>query len=130
MEPATFDAIIADVSAGEPVRRALAEHGVNPRKFYALTGADEEAAKRYARAKATGCHAFADETIELCDEVPPVDEKGKMDPGFVAWKKQQIETRKWHLAKLLPKVYGDAIDLKHSGAVAHVLHIHDEPKGE
>lgn len=92
-----FAAILADVVAGDPVRRALLARNVNPRDFYAMLDADEERAKRYARAKASGLDALADDTVRIADD-------RDIAPDH---KRVMVDTRKWLLAKLAPKKYGE-----------------------
>lgn len=93
----TFMAILADVLAGSAIRRALADNAVNPRDFYAALDVDEELAKRYARAINAGWDAFADDTVRVADDDKiPADQKRIM-----------VDTRKWLLAKRLPKRYGE-----------------------
>lgn len=43
---------------------------------------------------------------ELQDEQPPKDEAGKIDSAWVAWRRLQVDTMKWALAKKAPK-YSD-----------------------
>ena len=38
----------------------------------------------------------------------------RIDPGFEAWRKTEIDARKWLASKILPKVYGDKIELNHT----------------
>lgn len=115
---ATIDAILASVTGGAPVRRALREAGINPEAFYRLVEADEGLQKRYARAKSASLDALADEIIDLSDECRigkktretkdgTFDEYGDM----VERSRLQIDARKWLLAKLAPKKYGDKVEL-------------------
>lgn len=41
-----------------------------------------------------------------------------VDHEHIQRSRLRADTRKWLLSKALPKIYGDKIDLKHSGAVA------------
>lgn len=120
MTPEQFDAILADVAAGEPTHRAVESRGLNRRTFYALLASDEDAANKYARAKARGCEAHAAEIVEIADQDPKTVEikdadgnviEVKIDTAFEAWRKTRIDARKWTLSKLLPKVYGDKMEL-------------------
>lgn len=52
---------------------------------------------------------------ELADEQPERDDKGRVDPGWVAWQRGRVDVRKWTLARKRPKKYGDKLDLNHSG---------------
>jgi len=64
-----------------------------------------------ARARDIGYDAIAEESLQLADTEPlkVFDEQGnkRYDPGSIAWRKMQIETRLKLLAKWNPKKYGD-----------------------
>ncbi len=125
MNEQDFAAIVGDVTAGTPVRTSLALHSINPEGFYRGLAANPEWEKQYARAKELACAAYADETLAIADEEPPqVDTQfgSHVDAGFVQWQRNRIETRKWHLSKLLPKIYGDRTVL--SGDADAPLQVH------
>jgi len=157
LTPKKTAAILAAVTAGEPVRRVLRKHNVSSWKWYTALDADEALAERYARAKTAGLDRWAEEMIEIADE-SRIGEKRKttrirVDTGdtltrcgcspeqkaaadwhglsgaacpnpaaiedksvpldevttgdMVERSKLMIDTRKWLLAKLMPKKYGD-----------------------
>ncbi len=121
--PDKLDDVFASITAGTWTRAALAEHEVDARQFYRTLDADEDAAQRYARAKAAQMAAVAEEMREIQDEEPPrcvpsgeSPGDAKVDPGWVQWQKNRIETRKWLLAKLAPKKFGDRVEQILTGA--------------
>lgn len=73
---------------------------------------------QYEASREMAAEAFANEVIELADAECPVDTKGRMDSGFVQRQRLRVDTRKWVASKLLPKVYGDKLDVAHSGSVS------------
>ena len=80
-------------------------------------------AARYAQARARGLEHLADEILELSDEANrdvKVNQDGReiVDYEVVARSKLRVDSRKWLLSKLMPKVYGDKLDLNHSGEMA------------
>lgn len=110
----TFVSVCADIAEHGQVTKAIADHDSDQRAFYRWTVASDEAARMYTRAKALGCHAIADQTMQIQDERPPmvVGPKGaSMDMAYVTWQKNRVETRKWHLSKLMPRIYGDKLEL-------------------
>jgi hypothetical protein len=115
MDQATFDAVLRDIRRGVATYVATKENGTCKTEFYDAIAEDEVLADRYARAKEVACEAWADETIEIIDEEPPLIESDnggqRMDAAFVAWQRNRVEARKWHLAKLKPKVYGDRLNV-------------------
>lgn len=84
---------------------------------------DEAIAENIARARDTGHDVMADDCVRIADEMPPTDENGRTDSGFVAWQKNRIWTRTQLLAKWNPKKYGDKVDVKHSGSVGLTINI-------
>ncbi len=82
--------------------------------FWKYVANNDELAERYARAKVQGLHAVAAEMLDIADEPRPgviVTEGPKgtetKTGDMVERARLQIETRKWLLARLMPKVYGD-----------------------
>ena len=95
--------------------------------------------KHYAHAREIGYALLADEIVQLSDKThewvtvqkldpngdPMFDEKGEpllkqmlmpLNSDVIAHKRVQIDTRKWMLSKMLPKVYGDKITQEHTGS--------------
>jgi hypothetical protein len=123
MAPDTFDAIIADVRRGKPVRRAIVDRGSEPGAFYDVLDASDEASQRYARAKSDGLDRLAEETIWLSDEarIGEIIRDSAKDgititrADAVERAKLQVDTRKWLLSKLAPKKYGERVQQVVSG---------------
>lgn len=93
---------------------------------------------QYARAREKGYMLIADDIIDISEQthtwttVQELDEDGKPlldaqgNPTFrkvlvplssdvIAHNRLRIDTRKWMLSKMLPKVYGDKLDLTSKG---------------
>jgi hypothetical protein len=74
-------------------------------------------AEQYTRAKREQAERLADELIELADD-DSKDISGELSmPNGVAVQRSRlmVDTRKWYLSKVLPKVYGDKILNEHTG---------------
>jgi hypothetical protein len=54
---------------------------------------------------------MADEILELADAPVPVLDNGATDNALVRQRQLQVDTRKWFLSKLAPKIYGDRLDV-------------------
>lgn len=118
MSPEQFDAIIAAVRAGKPVRKAIATADVSAYAFYARLDADPASAERYARAKEAQLEALADEMVAIADDsTGDTYEDGdggiRIAPDVVQRARLRVDTRKWLLSKLAPKRYGDKVE--HAG---------------
>ena len=72
-------------------------------------------APRYAQAREAGVHAMADEIVEIAEDGSNDWMEGKHGPQLNAEHVQRsrlrVDTRKWLMAKALPKVYGDKLEL-------------------
>lgn len=82
---------------------------------------------QYARARELQAHSIADELLEIADDGSNdwMERTGKAGES-IGWElngehvqrsKLRSDTRKWLLSKMLPKVYGDKLDLNHSGKI-------------
>lgn len=71
----------------------------------------------YARARELQAAFLFDETLKLADEsvedIVGGDDKG--DTARVNARKLQIDTRKFYISKVLPKLYGDKLDVTTDG---------------
>lgn len=75
-------------------------------------------AAHYARARHMLAERWADEVLTIGDELPPVAPDGRIDGAAVQHQRLRVDSRKWLLAKVLPKLYGDRVALDHAGGVA------------
>ena len=113
----TLRTICEDI--GECTDAAVRTWAINPRHpFYQL----------YARAREVGYHAMADDLIDIADNsrndfmtVTRGDEAVEVVNREVLDRSRlRIETRKWIVAKMLPKVYGDKQEVTMKGDVAFI----------
>lgn len=97
------------------------------------------AAERYKAARETGYSILAEEILDLSDKTHEwvmvqktdrlgnlmTDENGApiverrlipLSSDTVAHKRLQVDTRKWYLSKVLPKIYGDRVTQEITGA--------------
>jgi hypothetical protein len=71
-------------------------------------------AAEYARARSIGYHKMAEEILAIADDGRRdyrANEDGAVvvDHDHIARSRLRVETRKWVLSKMLPKIYGDSI---------------------
>lgn len=90
--------------------------------------------ERYARAREAQADAIFDEMLDIADDgsndwMERRREDGSVDEvvnhEHISRSKLRIEARKWMAAKLKPKVYGDKLDVQHSGGVSLVVSSED-----
>lgn len=77
-------------------------------------------AAHYTRARAIGYERLADDLLEISDDGKRdtyIDGDGveRTDNDVIARSRLRVDTRKWMLSKMLPKVYGDKIVQEHTG---------------
>ena len=83
---------------------------------------DPALAEQYAHARSVGYRLLADEIIAISDETEVEaryqneDIKLALDATAVARNRLRVDTRKWMLSKMLPKIYGDKVTQEHVGA--------------
>lgn len=81
---------------------------------------------QYTKAREIGYQSMADELLEIADDGRNdwMERRGEEDAGWQAngehiqRSRLRVDTRKWMLSKVLPKVYGDRQEINHSGELA------------
>jgi hypothetical protein len=68
---------------------------------------------RYVRAREIGYLKMADELDALAEGTTELERR--FEPGVVQRHRLQIDTRRWILSKMLPKVFGDKLDVTSAG---------------
>lgn len=133
------DAVFEDICLviaedGMSLRNVLKQRGMpSTRTFYEWLAESEEAQKLYARACKDRADKIADDIIEISNESNAdvyLDKDGmpKIDGAAVQRSRLQVDARKWLLAKLHPKKYGDKLDLNLNNAP--VFKVYDARKKE
>lgn len=110
-----FDEIIIDISENGSSIIAAVKGRMSTQTFYVLLK-DEEKSKRYARACEIRADLMAEEMLQISDNVGGdlielADGREVVDNAVVQRDKLRVDTRKWLLAKMYPKKYGDKVDV-------------------
>jgi hypothetical protein len=71
----------------------------------------------YARARATQAEKMFEDIIEIADASDSVIRSGaeKKSSAYAQNQRLKIDTRKWYLSKVLPKKFGDKLDVTSGG---------------
>jgi hypothetical protein len=74
----------------------------------------------YARAREDQAHAWADEIVSIADDgrrdyVKTEDGREIVDHDHIQRSKLRVDTRKFLMAKIAPRLYGDKVALEHTG---------------
>lgn len=97
------------------MRRACEKLGIGTTTVINWLNGNEEFRAQYARAKRSLMELWAGDIVEISDNSSQdrfVDEYGKekTDHEVVQRSRLRIDTRKWLMSKLAPKVYGGELD--------------------
>lgn len=113
--------IIEGLESGLTLRQVAENNAISDSFILKKVRDDDSFCKQYARVMEIRTDKdFASLDDELNERPQMVSTKfGEMvDAGWVAWKRLQIDTRKWALSKRNPKKYGEKIQQEHSGEVS------------
>lgn len=112
-----FNSIISDIENGASLRSCLRkENAPSSSTFFIWIDESEEKSKRYERAIELRAEYLFDELFEIADkqsEDVSTDKDGNriVNPNIVQRNRLQIDVRKWALSKMIPRKYGDKLDV-------------------
>ena len=123
--------VCASLEEGTTLKVAVAAAGDPVAKETILDWVDRypELEQLYSRARAQGYRQLADQIQEISDETDvkvryeDEDVTLALDATAVARNRLRVDTRKWILSKMLPKVYGDKVTNEHTGAGGGAIQI-------
>lgn len=104
--PELADEVLRRIATGESVRQIGRCDGMPDDATFLKWVTVHGLSRQYAQAREAGWRAMADQLMEIADAATEDD---------AAARRLQVDTRKWLLSKMLPKVYGDRLDVNVSG---------------
>lgn len=114
------------IARGQTLNRICKDPGM-PTKGAVMQWVSDDiqgCANQYGDARLKQAMSWADEIVDIADDgtndtyikaTKDGDETEVVNIDVVQRSRLRVETRKWLLAKALPKVYGDKLDLTHGG---------------
>lgn len=122
------DTICERIADGESLRSICSGDDMpNKATVMRWLGANAEFSDQYARARDAQADSIFDEILDIADDArndwmkargsDGEDERYVLNGEHVQRMKLRIDARKWMASKLLPKKYGDRLDLNHSGSI-------------
>lgn len=113
--PAIADEICTRLANGESLR-AICRDDAMPAVGTVLRWVAEkdEFKEQYVRAREIQAETHADDIVTIADGSSL---GGEEKVALTARDRLRVDARKWVASKLLPKKYGDKIDVEHSGSV-------------
>ena len=116
-----FSEICDLIASGLSLRNAIDKSGTISKKvFFDWIDSEREKSDQYAQAMVDRADLKFESIEKDYLETPQRDpETGRIDPGWVNLQRLKIDAKKWELSKLMPKKYGDRLELdnKLSGEV-------------
>jgi hypothetical protein len=111
------DEVCIELEDGASLRKAAATVGESARTILNWTKSNPEFLTQYTRAREIGYLQLADAILNISDEVDVEakydgdDVRLELNATAVARNRLRVDTRKWMLSKMLPKIYGDKLEL-------------------
>lgn len=117
---AVADRICQELASGSSLRKICKAPGMPPESTVREWVIDDVNgfAAHYTRARQMCAERWADEVLDLADLPPATLPDGRIDAGAVNHQRLMVDSRKWLLSKVLPKVYGDKVAVDHNGGVS------------
>jgi hypothetical protein len=100
------------IASGRTLRQVAKEMNIAERGAAIINWANSDPvfAQQYSRALAVRWEQMADELVELADD-PCIGPDGVPNNALVQQRRLQVDTRKWLLSKMLPRKFGDKIEI-------------------
>lgn len=113
------ETICKRIAEGESLRKICKEEempNISTIITWIVDGQHLEFSAQYERACNTRAEILFEESLELADKsVEDIVGDDKSDSARVQARKLQTDMRKWYLSKVLPKKFGDKLDLTSDG---------------
>ena|ERR1035437_10048066 len=112
------DKICLELASGESLRHiCLAEGMPAPTTVHQWVLDDKEGfSKQYALARGIQAEIMFDEILGISDgSFSDIVGDDKSDGARIQARKLQVDSRKWYLSKVLPKKFGDKVDVTSDG---------------
>lgn len=110
-----LDSVFKEIENGSSLRLACKKNKIPPKTFYEWIDDNPDKSKQYARALELRAELKFESIEEDYMTEPQRDaETGRIDPAWVNLQRLKIDAKKWELSKMMPKKYGDRIDIDHT----------------
>lgn len=114
------DTICNRIANGESLRRICLEEGMPEARtvhYWLIKEEHKNFFQQYARARDVQAEVMFEELLEIADGSDKVVKSGaeKKSGAYSQNQRLKVDTRKWYLSKVLPKKFGDKLDLTTDG---------------
>lgn len=107
--------LLAHLADGKSLRAAAAAEGIGSDVVHKWVRKNKDFAEAYKAAREVGYTLLADDLLEAVNRAHDVACDPECGAQRVAACRLEVDTKKWLLAKMLPKVYGDRTQMEISG---------------
>lgn len=125
-----FNNICEYITNGKSLRKALLNCDNLPAgTFFEWMREDELKSKQYARATEERAQLMFEDMMDIASNDPERTQTKfgtAVDSGSVQDKRVRIDTMKWAMSKMMPKKYGDKLDITTDGEKINTLPITQE----
>lgn len=116
------DTICNRIAGGESLRRICLEEDMPEARtvhYWLIKEEHKSFFQQYARARDVQAEVMFEELLEIADASDKVVKSGaeKKSGAYSQNQRLKVDTRKWYLSKVLPKKFGDKLDLTSAGEV-------------
>ena len=121
-KPETATAICERLSQGESLRKICEDEAMPSKSTVMLwLNAHPEFSDQYAHAREAQADHWAEEIVQISDDgandtYKDDDGNVRTDQDVIARSRLRVDTRKWLMARMAPKKYGDKITQEVTGA--------------
>lgn len=126
--PSSFTQEIADqicerLSLGESLRSICRDEAMPSQSMvFRWLSSDQQFREQYAHAREVQADSWADDILEIADDksgdeiVDPESGNSRFNSEYAARSRLRVDTRKWLMARMAPKKYGEKITQEVTGA--------------
>lgn len=125
---ALCERILTSIAEGKSLRESCEKENLAPGNWINWINSDKQLLEQYTHAREVRAELLFDEMLDIADEVSSdtiIDDNGneKANSEWIARSRLRVDTRKWALSKMLPKKYGDKIEVDNKGEVGLTVSI-------
>lgn len=111
-----MDKLCDAIMSGESLRDIASVLVCSPMSVLRWIDKQPDGRETYMQAKREMAEMYASELMSLVNAEMPRDQFGRVDSGAVQHLRVKADQIKWIACKLLPKVYGEKLDVTSDGA--------------
>jgi len=125
---ALCERILDAIAEGKSLRESCDKENLAPGNWINWINSDKQLLEQYTHAREVRAELLFDEMLDIADETSSdtiIDDNGneKANSEWIARSRLRVDTRKWALSKMLPKKYGDKLEVDNKGEVGLTVSI-------